>query len=190
MSSNSPVRLLTERLVVDLPGPEEAQAVLDYYVRNADHLEPWEPRRPPGFLSLIFHRAQLLAARQDYREDRALRMYLRPRDEPDRIIGSVGLSGFQRGAVQACSLGYGIDAAAQGRGLMREAVARVVDFAFEELGFHRVNAAYVPHNDRSARLLRSLGFVVEGYARSYVQIDGVWRDHVLTARVSPRSSGQ
>lgn len=189
MSSSSPIRLLTERLIVELPGPEDAHAVLDYYVRNADHLDPWEPRRPPGFLSATFHRAQLLAAHQDYREDRALRMYVRPQSDPTRIIGSVGLSGFQRGAVQACSLGYGIDAAWQGKGVMREAVARVVDLAFEELGFHRVNAAYVPHNERSARLLRALGFVVEGYARSYVQIDGVWRDHVLTARISPRRGG-
>lgn len=185
MASISPVRLLTDRLVAELPDPDEAAAVLDYYVRNAEHLEPWEPRRPPGFRSLTFHRAQLLAARHDYREDRSLRLYIRPLDDPALVIGSVGLSGFQRGAVQACSLGYGIDARYQGKGLMREAVDRVVRFAFEELGFHRVNAAYVPHNDRSARLLRSLGFVVEGYARSYVQIDGVWRDHVLTARISP-----
>lgn len=184
----SPVRLHTDRLVVDLPAPDEAAAVLDYYTRNAEHLEPWEPLRPPGFHSLTFHRAQLLAALQDYREDRAVRMYVRLRDTPDRVIGSVGLSGIQRGAVQACTLGYGIDAEQQGKGLMREAVERVVRFAFEDLGFHRVNAAYVPHNQRSARLLRSLGFVVEGYARAYVQIDGIWRDHVLTACISPRWS--
>lgn len=185
MSAPSPVRLVTERLVLDLPGTEHAQAVSDYYARNAAHLGPWEPRRPEGFETLAFHRAQLAGGRQDFQQDRAMRLYLRLRAEPSRVIGSCGLANFQRGALQACSIGYGIAADVQGQGLMGEAVERVVAYAFEDLGFHRVTAAYLPENDRSARLLRRLGFVVEGYARSYIQISGRWRDHVLTSRLAP-----
>lgn len=181
----SPVRLQTSRLILDLPDPDEAAEVLDYYRRNAAHLEPWEPRRPRGFDTVGFHRLQLAGSRQDYRDDRALRLYLRLREAPARIVGSCGLTSFQRGAFEACTLGYGMDHALQGRGLMREAVARVVDFAFYDLGFHRVMAAYVPENVKSGALLRALGFVIEGYARSYIEIDGRWRDHVLTSKVRP-----
>jgi len=67
---------------------------------------------------------------------------------------------------------------------MREALASALAYVFGELRLHRVMAAYVPTNERSGRLLKSLGFEVEGYAREYLLLDGVWRDHVLTSRIS------
>jgi ribosomal-protein-alanine N-acetyltransferase len=82
-------------------------------------------------------------------------------------------------------LGYSLDGAAQGKGLAREAVGAVVDYAFATLGLHRIEANYQPNNDRSGKLLRSLGFVVEGYARDFLFIDGGWRDHILTSRTNP-----
>lgn len=59
----------------------------------------------------------------------------------------------------------------------------MVDFAFEALGLHRVMANYQPANERSGRFLRRLGFVPEGYARDYLYINGMWRDHILTSRI-------
>ena len=56
-------------------------------------------------------------------------------------------------------------------------------WCFRNIGLHRVEANYQPSNERSGRLLRSLGFTVEGYARDYLYIDGAWRDHVLTAKI-------
>ena len=69
----------------------------------------------------------------------------------------------------------------QGSGLMFEALSAALPFALEHLGLHRIMANYQPHNERSGKLLRRLGFAVEGYARDYLYIDGEWRDHVLTA---------
>jgi len=68
---------------------------------------------------------------------------------------------------------------------MREGLEAALTYVFQELGVHRVMAAYMPHNERSARLLRSLGFEAEGYAREYLHLDGAWRDHVLTSRLRP-----
>jgi ribosomal-protein-alanine N-acetyltransferase len=68
---------------------------------------------------------------------------------------------------------------------MFEALQAGIAYAFDELGFHRVMANYMPVNERSGRLLRRLGFVVEGYARDFLLIDGQWRDHVLTALTAP-----
>ncbi len=66
---------------------------------------------------------------------------------------------------------------------MRESLQVALHWAFSELDLHRVMANYMPRNERSARLLQHLGFEQEGYARRYLQIAGVWEDHVLTSRI-------
>src|SRR5262249_8356125 len=105
---------------------------------------------------------------------------------PATVMGYANLSNFVRGAFHACYLGYGIGAAHQGKGLMAEALALVIEHAFTELRLHRIMANYLPTNERSARLLRRLGFVKEGYAPRYLFINGAWRDHVLTALTNDR----
>ena len=101
------------------------------------------------------------------------------------MVASVNLNNVVRGAYAAAHLGYSVDAEEQGRGIGSEAVAAVVNHAFEELRLHRIMANYQPANERSARLLRRLGFVPEGFARHYLFIAGAWRDHVLTAKNNP-----
>ena len=68
---------------------------------------------------------------------------------------------------------------------MREALVRVISYAFDDIGLHRVKAAYLPSNERSGRLLRGLGFVVEGYARDYLLIEGRWQDQILVGLTNP-----
>jgi ribosomal-protein-alanine N-acetyltransferase len=85
-------------------------------------------------------------------------------------------------------LGYGLDREAVGNGLMEEALRAVIELGFDELNLHRLMANYMPTNTRSARLLRKLGFVVEGHARDYLRLAGAWQDHVLTALTNDRWS--
>jgi len=85
------------------------------------------------------------------------------------------------GAFEACYLGYGLDVDAVGKGYMTETLAAALTFVFDTLRLHRVMANYMPSNERSAAVLRRLGFRVEGYAKDYLEIDGTWRDHILTA---------
>jgi ribosomal-protein-alanine N-acetyltransferase len=106
-------------------------------------------------------------------------------DAPALAVGACDLNNIVRGAFQACYLGYSMDGASQGRGLGAEAVAAVVDCGFQTLGLHRIMANYQPDNERSARLLASLGFVVEGRAQEYLLLGGRWSDHVLTAKTAP-----
>ena len=97
------------------------------------------------------------------------------------MVGNLSLTQIVRGALHACTLGYALSADAQGHGYMLEAVRGAVAYAFGTLGLHRVMADYMPRNRRSATVLRQAGFVVEGYAREYLRINGRWEDHVLTA---------
>jgi ribosomal-protein-alanine N-acetyltransferase len=109
----------------------------------------------------------------------ALRLYLA--DDPERMVGDVSLTNIARGPFQACYLGYRLDRQSEGRGLMSEALKAVIAHAFGALKLHRIMANYVPTNERSARVLRRLGFVVEGYARDYLFLEGRWKDHCLTS---------
>lgn len=87
-------------------------------------------------------------------------------------MGQVALANIVRGAAHFADLGYAVAADREGRGLMSEAVSAVVRFGFDDLGLHRIKAAYLPTNQRSGELLRSLGFVVEGYVRDFLLIQG------------------
>jgi ribosomal-protein-alanine N-acetyltransferase len=90
----------------------------------------------------------------------------------------VTVSGIIWGAFKSGYLGYKLDQSAVGRGLMREALAAVIRHLFETAGLHRVEANIMPRNQRSLQVVKSLGFVNEGLARDYLQINGVWEDHL------------
>ncbi len=84
------------------------------------------------------------------------------------------------------TLGFGLDHRLEGQGFMHEALRAAIDHVFDALSIHRIQANHQPQNLRSAALLRRLGFVVEGYARDYLRLDGAWRDHVLCSLTNPR----
>jgi [ribosomal protein S5]-alanine N-acetyltransferase len=179
-------RLETERLVLTIPEPASAARLLAYAVDNRAHLDPWEPPRPGGYYTEAFWARRLEKSHDESARDVSLRLcVLRKSDPEGPILGHANLSNFVRNAFQACHLGYSVDRRAQGKGIMFEALAAVIAHAFGPLGMHRVMANYVPTNERSGKLLRRLGFVVEGYARDYLFIGGAWRDHVLTALTNP-----
>ncbi len=175
----------TERLIVAPVEPEHAAAHLAYYSRNVAHLRPWEPVWPQDFLTLEYWESAARRAVDEARGDWAHRFAVFRRDDPVKMVASVNLNNVVRGVFAAAHLGYSVDAQEQGAGIGTEAVGAVVTFAFESLRLHRVMANYQPTNERSARLLRRLGFVPEGFARDYLYIAGAWRDHVLTAKSNP-----
>jgi len=122
----------------------------------------------------------------DFLADRAVTVVLLDKFDPDGpILGQVSLRNIIRGAFQGCHLGYSLDQQAVGKGLMFEALTSVIAYGFGEMGLHRIMANYIPTNERSGRLLRRLGFVVEGYARDYLFLAGKWQDHILTSLVNP-----
>lgn len=178
--------LMTERLRVAPVDAHLAQALLDYQLRNRTHLAPWDPTPGERFFTLPYWIGRCRQRQREWQEGRCAAYALLPRDAPERVIGSLSLSNIQRGVAQSATLGYSIDAACEGQGLMREALQAVIAMAFETLRLHRIQANYQPHNQRSAALLHRLGFVIEGRASAYLFLDGAWRDHVLTALVNPQ----
>lgn len=141
-------------------------------------LVPWEPTWPHDALSRQSFRRRLKAYNQEWRRGTGF-SFLVYRLSDRALMGGVTLSNVRRGVAQAASMGYWIGEGFARQGYMSEAVSAVVEFAFEELGLHRVEAACLPQNDASRSLLLKVGFRQEGYARQYLRINGKWQDHLL-----------
>lgn len=120
----------------------------------------------------------------DQSQGRSVRFILFNKGEEKEIIGTCNYTQIFRGPFQACYLGYKIAEEHQGKGWMREALVRTLKYMFEEQNMHRIMANYMPSNIRSEKLLLSLGFEKEGYAKNYLLVNGRWEDHVLTALIN------
>ncbi len=141
-------------------------------------LAPWEPTWPHDALTRPAFRRRLKAYNQEWRRGTGF-SFLVYRLSDRGLMGGVTLSNVRRGVAQAASMGYWIGERFARQGYMTEAVSAVVEFAFEELGLHRIEAACLPQNDASRQLLLKVGFSQEGYARQYLRINGKWQDHLL-----------
>jgi [ribosomal protein S5]-alanine N-acetyltransferase len=173
----------TERLLLTLPSEEAAPRVLAFFEENREHLARWTPAPPEGYYTESYWRERLRQSREDFERDQAMKLvlFLREQGTSGAVIGVCNFTNFVRGPFQACYLGYSLDYRFEGRGLMSEAVRAAVAYAFDQLRLHRIMANYIPINERSGKLLRRLGFVVEGYAHDYLLIAGRWQDHILTS---------
>lgn len=177
--------LKTPRLTVEHMATGHSGALAEFFRRNERHLAPWDPPRPAAIMESGFWQGECERAVEDYEDGAVVRWVLSLREDPHRVIGRVNYTQIARGPFQSCMLGYAIDAGHEGRGLMREALEATIEHIFTVLRLHRIQASYVPENQRSGRLLERLGFAREGLAKNYLYIDGAWRDHVLTARLNP-----
>lgn len=184
--SNDPVEIHSERLVLWLPTPDAAAAMLQFHVDNEAHLRRWSPPAAPGWDALIYWERRLRDAWDEAATGKSLRLVVSRKEEVERIIlGTISLTEIVRGPLQRAYLGYALAAQWQGKGIMLEAVRALCTHAFDVLRLHRISCNYMPTNERSAKVLRACGFAPVGYARDYLYIDGAWRDHVMTALVDP-----
>ena len=145
-------------------------------------LKPWEPTWAHDDLTRASFRARIKRCARDVRDDNAY-SYLLFTSGEDVLLGGVTLSNVRRGVAQTASLGYWIGEPYAASGYMSEAVTALLGHAFESFNLNRIEAACLPFNVPSKRLLTRCGFSEEGYARSYLKIDGSWQDHLLFAIV-------
>lgn len=162
-------------------GVHDASEMLSIRLRNHDFLQPFEPIRPASHLTLKGQIQQLKQAERDAEEDRgyAFGIFLQ---KGDTLIGRIALSNIVRGAWQNATLGYFLDQKHNGMGYTSTAVGLVVRYAFSSrIKLHRVQAGVMPRNLASIRVLEKNGFRHEGLSKRYLQINGVWEDHLIFA---------
>jgi ribosomal-protein-alanine N-acetyltransferase len=148
------------------------------------HLIPWEPTWAADELTRDSFRRRLIRYRQAEREGSGYMFFIFA--EPAvKLVGGIQLSSIRQGAAQsAATMGYWMGARYAGQGYMSDAVTSVLRHGLERLGFHRIEAACLPTNAASRRVLAKTGFTAEGTARKYLRINGEWQDHLLFAIVA------
>ncbi len=150
--------------------------------RNADWLTVWEPLRQPTLPDPTTDRSAFTTRCVQRDRDRANGVaYQFGLFVDQHIAGEVNLNNVIRGAMQSGTIGYWIDRRHAGHAYVSEGVAALVQFAFEHLGLHRVEICIVPRNTNSRRVVDKLGIRDEGVALRYLEINGVWEDHIRYA---------
>lgn len=151
---------------------------------NKQKFAPFEPLRTEDYYSHASISQRIAASWPDYEAKKCLLLVFTLRDS-DEIIGNINFTNFVFGVFQAGYLGFSLDQRHEGRGLMSEALASALDYVHQQYGLHRIMANHLPENQRSKNTLAKLGFVQEGFAHSYLKINGKWQDHVLNSYIFP-----
>lgn len=170
----------TARTYLRLPIESDAHKIISFYIENKDHFAPWDQTRPDDFLTDNFWLQNIPEARLDFEKRKSCRHYISDK-KSDIFIGMKNFTNIEEGTFKNCRLGYKIDKKFEGQGFMYEALHAAISFLFKEFAIHRIEANYMSENVRSAKILTQLGFEQHGVARRYLNINGEWRDHVLSS---------
>jgi len=170
----------SERVILRTPQMSDYPAWAELRASSREFLIPWEPLWAADELSRASFRRRVRHYLRDLREDVGYALFIHAVTTGE-LVGGLTLCNVRRGVTQSCTLGYWIGAQYAQRGYMTAAVRAVVPFVFDSLELHRLEAACLPTNAASMRLLEKTGFKREGLARRYLRINGVWQDHLLYA---------
>jgi ribosomal-protein-alanine N-acetyltransferase len=171
-----------DRVTLRLPQASDYREWAALRAASRAFLEPWEPRWASDELERAAWRQRLSRYMEDHAGGMALPFFIFE-SASGALIGGITLGNIRYGVAQTGQIGYWIGERYAGKGLMLEAVNLLVHHAFAELRLHRIEAACIPDNLRSLRLLEKAGFQREGLLRSYLRINGMWQDHYLYALV-------
>ena len=177
---NNIIELTGENILIRNFTPDDAQELLEYYIKNKDHLKEFEPVRDSGFYTYETQKGILL---ESYRQlmtgvGSDLGIY-----KDDKLIGKAKISNIVYGVFKNGILGYSIDKDYEGKGYMKEAINLVLEYAKEYLDLHRVEASVLTSNERSKGVLLACGFEEIGINKKYLYINGRWSDHITFYKI-------
>lgn len=174
-------QLNTERLTLRNLTPENTEEMLDYYIRNEEHLRQYEPTRDSGFYTYEGQKEILTESFRQFIDGTSIDLGI---FKDEKLIGKIKLSNIVYGILRNAFVGYSIDKEYQGKGYMKEALNTVCSYAFEEMGLHRLEASTLMYNSRSQGVLKACGFNELGISEKYLYINGEWRDHKIFYKVN------
>ena len=174
-------QLNTERLALRNLTPDNTEEMLDYYIRNEEHLRQYEPTRDSGFYTYEGQKEILTESFRQFIDGTSIDLGI---FKDEKLIGKIKLSNIVYGILRNAFVGYSIDKEHQGKGYMKEALNTVCSYAFEEMGLHRLEASTLMDNSRSQGVLKACGFNELGISEKYLYINGEWRDHKIFYKVN------
>jgi len=176
------INIETENLTMRLPQMIDRDEWINLRRKSADFLMPWEPNWQDDHLTKKSFTQRVEWARKSVQNNTAIPLFIIRRSD-QLLVGAITLDNIRRGPAQTATIGYWTGEPYIRQGLMGDALPAVVNYAFEMLDLSRIEAACLPKNLASRRVLEKSGFKYEGVAQSYLQISGRWRNHVLYANL-------
>ena len=166
-----------DRVYLQVLDETAADKLLYFCQENAEVFMNYEQDYPDNYFTKEYQELLLKGYMQQFMEEKALRYFVFLKENPNVIIGCVGLSDIHLLSDKSAKLFYKQDRAYCGNGYMNEAISCLLWHAADELKLHRIEADILPGNERSIAVAKRLGFEFEGVARSSHIVNGVWRDH-------------
>ena len=166
------------KVILRPPQYSDWKAWADERKKNKLYLQPWEPLWSINELERSSFVKRVRMFERLSHNDQAYSFLIFTSDNED-FIGEVNISNVQRGIIQSCTIGYWIAKDCEGKGMMSESLELVKEFIFNELKLHRIEAACLPHNMPSLKVLLKNGFIKEGTARKLLKINDKWQDHTV-----------
>lgn len=176
-------KLETARLILRPPRLSDWAEWANVREQSREFLAPWEPTWPKDALTRAAYRDRVVYYAQEWHRGSGYLFFLFRREDR-RLIGGISIAEVRRGISQTGTAGYWMGEPYAQQGYMTEALQATIGFAFGTLALHRLEAACMPANVPSRKLLTKCGFREEGYASKYLRINGEWADHVLFARLA------
>ena len=167
-----------QKVILRPPQYSDWKAWADEREKNKLYLQPWEPLWSINELERSSFVKRVRMFERLSHNDQAYSFLIFTSDNED-FIGEVNISNVQRGIIQSCTIGYWIAKDCEGKGMMSESLELVKEFIFNELKLHRIEAACLPHNMPSLKVLLKNGFIKEGTARKLLKINDKWQDHTV-----------
>jgi ribosomal-protein-alanine N-acetyltransferase len=166
------------KVILRPPQYSDWKAWADERKKNKLYLQPWEPLWSINELERSSFVKRVRMFERLSHNDQAYSFLIFTSDNED-FIGEVNISNVLRGIIQSCTIGYWIAKDCEGKGMMSESLELVKEFIFNELKLHRIEAACLPHNMPSLKVLLKNGFIEEGTARKLLKINDKWQDHTV-----------
>ena len=167
-----------QKVILRPPQYSDWKSWADERKKNKLYLQPWEPLWSINELERSSFVKRVRMFERLSHNDQAYSFLIFTSDNED-FIGEVNISNVLRGIIQSCTIGYWIAKDCEGKGMMSESLELVKEFIFNELKLHRIEAACLPHNMPSLKVLLKNGFIKEGTARKLLKINDKWQDHTV-----------
>ncbi|MCB1467689.1 MAG: GNAT family N-acetyltransferase [Rhizobiaceae bacterium] len=181
--------LIGRSITLRIPSRNDYPQWANLRAQSRAFLEPWEPRWTKDELDRVTWRHRIQRYREDFLEGTALPLFVYE-NSSGKLLGGITLGNIRHGVAQSGQIGYWIGERYAGRGIMPEALKLLTKHAFDTLRLHRLEAACIPDNHRSIRVLEKAGFQREGLLRSYLRINGVWQDHFIYGLIATDVPGK
>ncbi len=168
--------LETENLRLAVLRKSEAQRITEYFLENREFHRQFSQTHTDDYFTVPVQKKYLIYDCESFLDGTLVPLWISLKGN-EQVIGRVSFFNFAFGGMMSCACGYHLDKDHTGRGYMTEALKGALAFVFDEYKMHRIEAFILPENGPSINLVKRLGFHYEGMRKSYMHINGKYRDH-------------